>query len=87
VEILFEDPFLAVAGLNSKWLKRRRIELAELVNEPWCLFDGSVSEAFRAKGLEMPRCTIITNSVQLCLAMAAAGLVLTVASASRFLVL
>jgi hypothetical protein len=39
VEILFEDPFVPVAGLSSKWHKRRKIELAELVNEPWCLFD------------------------------------------------
>jgi DNA-binding transcriptional LysR family regulator len=88
VEILFEDPFLPVAGLNSKWLKRRRIEPAELINEPWCLFEAhlflsSIAKAFRAKGLEMPRCTIITNSVQLSFAMAATGRVLTVASASR----
>jgi DNA-binding transcriptional LysR family regulator len=88
VEILFNDPFLVVAGLNSKWLRRRRVEPAELIDEPWCLFDRhefllSVAKAFRAKGLEMPCRTIITNSVQLSFAMAATGNVLTVASASR----
>jgi DNA-binding transcriptional LysR family regulator len=88
VEILFEDRFLPVAGHNSKRLRRRRIELAELIDEPWCLFDGrqflsSVAKGFRAKGLDMPRCTVITNSVQLSYAMAASGRVLTVASASR----
>jgi len=82
VEILFQDPFLLVAGLNSKWLKRRRIELAELIDEPWCVVDA-VAKAFRAKGLEMPHCTIITNSIQLSFAMAAAGRVLSVATASR----
>jgi DNA-binding transcriptional LysR family regulator len=88
VEVLFRDPFLPVAGLNSKWFKRRRIEPAELIEEPWCLFDGrqflsSVAKAFRTKGLEMPRWTIITNSFQLGFAMAATGRVLTVATASR----
>src|SRR5262249_4082260 len=87
-EILFQDPFIVVAGLNSPWLKRRRIEPADLLDEPWCLFDrpqflSSVATAFHAKGLEMPRCTIITNSVQLSFAMAASGRVLSVATASR----
>jgi DNA-binding transcriptional LysR family regulator len=82
VEILLRDPFVPVAGLNSKWLKRRRIALAELIDEPWCLFDP-VAKAFRAKGLEMPRCTIVTNSIQLGFAMAAAGRVLSVATMSR----
>jgi len=39
VEVLFSDPFLVVAGMNSKWLKRRSVEPAELLDEPWCLFD------------------------------------------------
>jgi DNA-binding transcriptional LysR family regulator len=87
-KILFEDQFLPVADVNSKWLKRRRIEPSELVNEPWCVFENhrflsSIAKAFRAKGLDMPRCTIVTNSVQLSFAMAAAAGVLTVASASR----
>jgi DNA-binding transcriptional LysR family regulator len=87
-EILFQDRFLVVAGLSSKWLKRRRIEPAELIDEPWCLFErrqflSSIAKTFRAKGLEMPRCTIITNSVQLSFAMAATGRILTVATASR----
>src|SRR5215468_2463802 len=88
VEILFQDQFVVVAGLASKWRKRRRIEPAELIDEPWCLFDRrqfllSVAKSFHAKGAEMPRCTIITNSVQLSFAMAATGRVLTVATASR----
>ena len=59
----FADPFLVVAGMNSKWLKRRSVEPAELLDEPWCLFDRhefqlSVAKAFRPRGLEMPRRTI-----------------------------
>src|ERR1044071_4962048 len=37
VEVLFDDPFLAVVGPNSKWGRRRRLDLAELANEQWLL--------------------------------------------------
>ena len=34
-EILFEEPLVVVAGIESPWAQRRKIKLAELVNEPW----------------------------------------------------
>ena len=34
VEILFEDPLFVVAGQNSKWHRRRKINAAELIDEP-----------------------------------------------------
>jgi DNA-binding transcriptional LysR family regulator len=37
VETLFSEPLLVAAGINSPWLRRRRIELAELVDETWIL--------------------------------------------------
>jgi DNA-binding transcriptional LysR family regulator len=88
----------AVAGFRSRAaLQTEVLALRHQLNVPrrrapldesWCLFDRqqfqlSVAKAFRAKGLEMPRRTMITNSVQLSFAMAATGNVLTVASASR----
>src|SRR5262249_57884025 len=36
-EVLFGDPLVIVAGAHSKWVRRRTIDLAELVDEPWCL--------------------------------------------------
>ena len=66
VEPLFDDSLVVAAGLRNPWTRRRKIELAELVNEPWTLapFDGPsgalASEAFRASGLEPPRMTIKT---------------------------
>ena len=36
-ETLYEETFVVVVGINSPWAKRRRIELAELMNEPWTL--------------------------------------------------
>ena len=40
IEILFDDEMLVVAGSQSRWANRRKIDLAELVNEPWILTHG-----------------------------------------------
>jgi DNA-binding transcriptional LysR family regulator len=88
VETLFDDPLFVVAGVDSKWSRRRKIDPAELVNEPWCLppydaFVGSrVAEAFRANGLEPPRHTVASNSIQLFNALLATGRFLAVLSGS-----
>ncbi len=36
-EFLFDDSYVVVAGAQNPWVRRRRIELADLVNEPWAL--------------------------------------------------
>ena len=61
-EFLLDDsPFLVVAGVRSPWAQRRKIELAELVNESWLLppqdsgMESLVTEAFRASRLAYPR--------------------------------
>ncbi|HLQ90500.1 MAG TPA: LysR family transcriptional regulator [Xanthobacteraceae bacterium] len=68
VENLFSDPFVVAAGARNPWTRRRRIQLAELVNEPWVLlpFDtligALVAAGFRASGVEPPRATVFTQS-------------------------
>jgi DNA-binding transcriptional LysR family regulator len=68
VEILFDDSFVVAAGMQNPLTRRRRIELAELVNEPWTLpaldnFGTALAvEAFRANGLKPPRATLVTHS-------------------------
>src|ERR1700754_4660579 len=37
VDTLFSDRLVVVAGLQSPWTRRRKIALADLVNEPWTL--------------------------------------------------
>src|SRR5262249_26808663 len=83
-EILFsERPFVAAGGQNG-WLGRRRIELAELIDEPWCLpppetLPGTVvTELFRAHGLDLPRKTVSALSIHLQLALLATGRFLAV---------
>jgi DNA-binding transcriptional LysR family regulator len=61
VETLFDEPILVAAGLQSRWVRRRRIDLAELVDEPWILplrdnlVGQLVAELFHARGLPLPR--------------------------------
>jgi DNA-binding transcriptional LysR family regulator len=70
-EFLFESPYVVAAGASSPWVKRRRIELAELMNEPWALpapddaFGSFVTDAFRAAGLDYPRATVITSALEI----------------------
>jgi DNA-binding transcriptional LysR family regulator len=79
VEILFEDPLFVVAGSASKWARRRGIKVAELVEEAWCLpaneglVRSHVMEAFRARGLDIPRQTVGSTSIQLISALLATG--------------
>jgi DNA-binding transcriptional LysR family regulator len=72
VEPLFNDELVVAADMHSKWVRRRRkIGLAELVNEPWLLapphtFNHTrLAEAFHTRGLDMPRASIVTLSVPL----------------------
>jgi DNA-binding transcriptional LysR family regulator len=70
-DILFPDPILVVAGHRNKWLRRRRIQLSELINEPSILTPPDsvsflvVAEAFRSKGLGMPRACVVSTSIHI----------------------
>jgi DNA-binding transcriptional LysR family regulator len=67
-EILFEDEMVIAAGLQSRWARRRKIDLAELVDEQWILSAHPswnhtiLSEAFRMRGLPMPKVVVKTFS-------------------------
>ena len=68
-EPLFDEPFAAVAGKDSRWARRRQIELAELAGEAWVLPPsdsvpgGLIAEIFREHGLKPPRAGILTLSI------------------------
>jgi DNA-binding transcriptional LysR family regulator len=71
VEILFDDHLVIAAGTQNPLTRRRKIDLAELAGEPWILSPlGSrnyvlLEEAFRARGLDMPKTSLMTFSVHL----------------------
>jgi DNA-binding transcriptional LysR family regulator len=87
-EVLFEEPLIVVAGLDNPWVRRRKITLADLINEPWTwsppggVIHSSVVNAFRASGLEPPRPTILTEAINVRARLAATRGFLTVAYAS-----
>jgi len=66
-EILYDEPLVVVAGAQSAWARRRKIELAELAGAAWTLpppdslYGSVVAEAFRARGLPVPPATVFTS--------------------------
>jgi|SRR5262245_14492895 len=70
-EVLFNDRYSLVVGEKSKWARRRRVDLADLVDEPWimtpldALGDSFVAKAFRVRGLKEPSLVITTFSIHL----------------------
>jgi DNA-binding transcriptional LysR family regulator len=81
IEVLFDDRLIVAAGMSSPWAKRRRkIDLAELVDEPWILAEAPDSwnysvaaEAFQTRGLRMPKISVMTFSVHQRMGMIASG--------------
>jgi DNA-binding transcriptional LysR family regulator len=88
IDTLFDFAPVVVAGAKSKWAKRRRVELAELVNENWVLFDPASAAAlihermFQAAGLQVPQAAVTCGSVQMSTALAATGRYLTICNAT-----
>ena len=79
IEYLFDDHFVIVAGPNTRWARRRKIDLAELRAERWMLGPPNTSNyefiagAFRARGLAMPNIAVETLSVPLRTHLVASG--------------
>ena len=70
IETLFDDPNRVVAGARSRWAGRRKIALAELVNEPWIFppnqaLSALIAKAFEAHGLEVPQERVNSSSILL----------------------
>jgi DNA-binding transcriptional LysR family regulator len=69
VAVLFDDPLVIAAGMQTPWARRRKIDLAELVDEPWIMQAPEtwnhqrLEEAFAACGLAMPKASVVTLSM------------------------
>ena len=78
-EPLFDEPFAVVAGINSQWARRRRVELTELAEEAWVLPPPDsvpgvlIARIFREHGFKQPRAGVLTLSVQLTTTLIATG--------------
>jgi DNA-binding transcriptional LysR family regulator len=71
IEILFDDQFVVMAGSRTKWIRRRKLVLADLLNELWVLpppegLPGQyIAQAFRTSGFEPPRAHVVSFSIPL----------------------
>ena len=87
-QALFDDSMVVAAGANSRWARRRKIDIAELFDEPWILAPPGnwhyvrLEGAFRARGLGMPRASLVSLSVTLRTQLMAAGPYLSVFGSS-----
>jgi DNA-binding transcriptional LysR family regulator len=67
-EVLFDDPFAVVVGPASKWIRRRRVDLADLAHERWIATPLDVlaglilADAFKARGMKPPKPLVATFS-------------------------
>jgi DNA-binding transcriptional LysR family regulator len=83
-ENLYNDSYVVVAGLQSPWVRRRNIALAELVNEAWLLpppdraLGPVFLETFRACGLDYPRAVVFTVPPEVRLNLLETGRFLTI---------
>lgn len=84
VEPLFDDHLVVATGIRNPWARRRAVALAELIDEAWCMLPvdslvGSLCvEAFRANGLDGPRKSVVSISVQLQIGLLATQRFLTI---------
>ena len=85
-EVLYASPRFVIATKKNPWSRRRRVRLADLMNEPWALpppDDPACAldvETFRAAGLELPAAAVVTDSAIARLALVAGGRFLTITS-------
>jgi DNA-binding transcriptional LysR family regulator len=88
VEVLFDEPYLVVAGAQSRWARRRKVELADLVHEPWIYMPPNnrissyLAEAFHTRGLPVPPESVTAFSMHLRADLLATGRYLTMMPAS-----
>jgi DNA-binding transcriptional LysR family regulator len=89
-EVLYDEQDVIAAGAQNPWVRRRKIMLTDLMNEAWTLpppdsLNGQlIVEAFRARGLDLPRATLITTSVPVRNALLASGRFLSIVPGSVF---
>jgi DNA-binding transcriptional LysR family regulator len=87
-ENLYNDSYVVVAGVQSPWVRKRSIALAELMNESWLLpppdraLGPVYLEAFRASGLNYPRTAVFAIPPEVRISLLATGRFLTIVPTS-----
>ena len=83
-DVLYEETNVVVAGARNPWTRRRGIQLADLINEPWTLprpdsqFGRAIGQAFRASGLDFPPTAVFAVTAAARNALVASGRFLSI---------
>lgn len=78
-DYLFEDRQVVMAGIDSPWVRRRKVALADLIDQPWILPPPEtparryIDDAFVAHGFQPPAVNVATFSMPLCHQLLATG--------------
>ncbi len=68
-DALFEEPLFVIAGLDNRWSRRRKVDLKDLVDEPWALPESDniasalIADGFRSAGMAPPTPQVVSNSM------------------------
>ena len=71
MERLFNDDLVVAVGVKSPWVRRRKINLGDLVDEPWIFTPpgaaiyNHIMQAFRTQGLATPFVAVATQAAAL----------------------
>ena len=65
VEVLYDDRSVIVSGSSNRWARRGKIELEELLEEPWLLPGEGffLTEAFQSQSFGVPKFGVTSYSV------------------------
>jgi len=83
-EVLYNDRPFIVSGSNNRWARRRKVELEELLGEPWLLpgDDFYLAETFQSQGFAAPKFGMTSYSVYQRILLLATGRFIGVLSGS-----
>ena len=83
-EGLYDNRYVVMAGAKNPWVRRRKVELADLMDEPWVLPSPQssvgtfIGEAFRSQGLDFPRAAVVAFAYEVRVSLLATNRYLTV---------
>jgi len=66
---LFDEPLFVVAGLDNRWSRRRKIDLVELLDEPWTMPEQDnvamalITDCFHSAGVTPPTPQVVSDSM------------------------
>src|SRR3982074_1861892 len=89
-EVLYDNPYFVAAGAKNPWVRRRRVELAELWADLWVLpppgsrFGSLARQIFDAQGLPCPRASVLATALEMTINLLRKDRYLALAPASVF---